>query len=142
MRIESPRFGVLEVEESRIIDFPAGIAGFEDCRRFTLFHPEGEKPKYFILQSLDDVELAFYVTDPLPLGFDYELQLSAEEMQMLQISDLKEAAVLVILSKRQGDQGVQANLKAPLIINPQAQRGLQHIFTELRYDLGSDTPKP
>lgn len=140
MKIESPRFGVLEVEASKVIEFPAGIAGFEDCRRFTLFHPEGEKPKYFILQSLDNVELALYVTDPGPLGFNYELQLSAEEMQMLQISDVKQAAVLVILSKRQGDEGVQANLKAPLVINPQAQRGLQHVFNELRYDVGSESP--
>jgi len=141
MRIESPRFGVLEVEESKVIEFPVGIAGFEDCRRFTLFHPEGEKPKYFILQSLDDAELALYVTDPAPLGFNFELQLSEEEMQTLQISDPKDAVVLVILSKRQGEEGVQANLKAPLVINPQAQRGLQHIFTELRYNMGADAPK-
>ena len=144
MKIESPRFGLLEVEDSRVIEFPAGLAGFEECRRFTLFHPEGETPKFFILQSLDDADLAFYVTDPGPLGFSYEMQLSAEELQMLQIADVKEAAVLVILSKRAGD-GVQANLKAPLIINPRAQRGLQHIFNELRYDLGPDTgatPQP
>ena len=137
MKIESPRFGVLEVEESKIIEFPAGLAGFEDCRRFTLFHPEGETPKYFILQSLDVAELAFYVTDPAPLGFSYEMQLSDEEMQLLKIADVKEAVVLVILSKRQGE-GVQANLKAPLVINPNAQRGLQHVFNELRYNVGDD----
>jgi len=141
MKIESPRFGVLEVEASKVIEFPAGIAGFEECKRFSLFHPEGEKPKYFILQSFDVAELAFYVTDPGPLGFTYELQLSAEELQTLQISDPKQAVVLVILSKRQGEEGVHANLKAPLVINPQAQRGLQHIFTELRYEMGADAPK-
>ena len=137
MKIDSPRFGVLEIEESKIIEFPAGLAGFEDCRRFSLFHPEGEAPKYYILQSLDDAAIAFYVTDPAPLGFSYEMQLTEEELRLLQISDAKQAVVLVILSKPSGDQGVHANLKAPLIINPQAQRGLQHIFDELRYDVGS-----
>ena len=140
MKIESPRFGVLEVDASRIIEFPAGVAGFEDCKRFTLFHPEGDAPKFFILQSVDDPALAFHVTDPVPLGFSYELQLSAQELQTLQISDPEEAVVLVILAKRQGE-GVQANLKAPLVINPRAQRGLQHIFTELRYEVGQDQPK-
>ena len=136
MKIDSPRFGVLEIEESKIIEFPAGLAGFEDCRRFSLFHPEDEAPKYYILQSLDDAALAFYVTDPAPLGFSYEMQLSEEELRLLQLGDTKQAVVLVILSKRQGQEGVHANLKAPLIINPQAQRGLQHIFDELRYNLG------
>ena len=140
MKIESPRFGVLEVEESKVIEFPEGLAGFEDCKRYTLFHPEGETPKFFILQSLDAGEVAFYVTDPGPLGFSYEMQLSPQEMQMLKIADVKEAVVLVILSKREGEE-VQANLKAPLVINPQAQRGLQHIFDELRYNMGADAPK-
>lgn len=139
MRIESPRFGVLEVEASKVIDFPAGLAGFESCKRFTLFHPEGETPKYFILQSLDDPAVAFYVTDPGPLGFSFEMQLSAEELATLQVDDAKQAAVLVILSKGVNDAAVRANLKAPLVINPQAQRGLQHIFTELSYDVASGT---
>ena len=141
MKIESPRFGVLEVDASRIIEFPAGLAGFEDCRRYTLFHPEGETPKYFILQSLDDPALAFHVTDPGPLGFSYELQLSAAELELLQITDPKEAVVLVILAKREGES-VQANLKAPLVINPKAQRGLQHIFDELKYNVGKDPAQP
>ena len=141
MKIESPRFGVLEVDASRIIEFPAGLAGFEDCRRFTLFHPEGETPKYFILQSLDDPALAFHVTDPAPLGFSYELQLSPAELEMLQIADPAEAVVLVILAKHQGE-GVQANLKAPLVINPRAQRGLQHIFDQLKYNVGPDRDPP
>lgn len=143
MRIDSPRFGLLDIEDSKVIDFPAGLAGFEACRRFTLFHPEGESPKFYILQSLDDPALAFYVTDPGPLGFSFEIQLSDPELELLQISDAKEAAVLVMLSKSEAGAGVQANLKAPLIINPLAQRGLQHIFTELSYAVAAtDAEQP
>ncbi len=50
MKIESPRFGTLEVDASKIIEFPRGLPGFESCRRFTLFDPPGNDPKYFILQ--------------------------------------------------------------------------------------------
>ena len=62
MKIESPRFGTLEVEPSRIIEFPKGLVGFENCRRFSLFHAEGGEPTYFILQSLDDPAIAFHMT--------------------------------------------------------------------------------
>ena len=76
MQIDSPRFGTLVVEPERIIEFPGGLVGFENCRRFSLFHPEGEDPPHFILQSLDDPNLAFQIVDPVTLGFNYELNLS------------------------------------------------------------------
>lgn len=135
MKIESPRFGTLDIEPSKIIEFPHGLPGFEDFRRFSLFHPEGEEPKYVILQSLDDAAIAFHVTDPALLGFSYEVELDDEEAAAIGLTDQRDAAVLVMLSKQEG-QGLHANLKAPLVINVRTQRGLQHIFAQLRY--GSD----
>ena len=141
MKIESPRFGTLNVEPSKIIEFPQGLAGFEDFRRFSLFHPEGEEPKFFILQSLDDAAIAFHVTDPALLGFSYEIELTDDEMAAIGLTDQGEAAVLVMLSKQPGDAqqaGLHANLKAPLVINTGTQRGLQHIFAQLRYDVPAE----
>src|SRR3989338_3762066 len=86
MKIESPRFGTLEVEPSRIIEFPRGLVGLEQCKRFSLFHPEGEQPSYFILQSLDDPELAFHIADPSHFGFGHEIILSDEEAADLALS--------------------------------------------------------
>ena len=37
MKIDSPRFGTLQVAPDRIIEFPCGIPGFEDLRRFPRF---------------------------------------------------------------------------------------------------------
>ena len=79
MKIDSPRFGALTVEAGKIIEFPEGLAGFETCRRFSLFHPEKTEPKYFILQSLDNPELAFQLVDPAQLGFSYEIALTDAE---------------------------------------------------------------
>jgi len=147
MIIESPRFGTLHIEPSKIIEFPQGLIGLEQCRRFTLFHPESDAdtgPIYFILQSLDDPELAFYITDPEQLRFSYELTLSDEQTDMLQLNDAQDATVAVILSKitdeKDADEEVdksklRANLNAPLIINTASRRGLQHVFTRLAYDV-------
>mgnify|MGYP000187311909 CR=1 FL=1 len=36
MKITSPVVGEMEVSADRVIDFPAGLPGFENCRQFTL----------------------------------------------------------------------------------------------------------
>ena len=138
--IESPRFGTLTVEPSRIIEFPVGMAGFEDCKRFTLFHPEdgdADSPRYFILQSLDDPNVAFHIADPGQMGFSFDVELSDEEIALLQLNDPADAAVVVILRKDDFLKGntLKANLIAPLVLNLAARRGLQHVFGALNYDV-------
>jgi flagellar assembly factor FliW len=147
MKIESPRFGTLVVEPSRIIDFPRGLIGFEDCKRFSLFHPEGDQPDYFILQSLDDAALAFHIADPAQFGFGHEIVLSDDEAADLALSDsdrrvansaanpVAHLVVVVMLSKEGPGQPVRANLNAPLIINLDTRRGLQHVFARLDYNV-------
>jgi flagellar assembly factor FliW len=143
LKIESPRFGTLEVEPSRIIEFPKGLVGFESCRRFSLFHAEGGEPTYFILQSLDDPGIAFHIADPAKFGFGYEIVLSDEEAADLDLAEgersvsesTAQIAVVVILSKQSAGQPVSANLNGPLIINLDKRRGLQHVFVRLDYNL-------
>ncbi|MCX7163976.1 MAG: flagellar assembly protein FliW [Betaproteobacteria bacterium] len=145
MKIESPRFGTLEVAAERIIEFPRGLIGFENCKRFSLFHPEGEKPSYFILQSLDDAAIAFHIADPAGLGFTYDIVLSDAEAADLAISDSARKvadcaallAVVVILSKEAPGQPVRANLNGPLVINLDTRRGLQHVFVRLDYNIAN-----
>jgi len=147
MKIESPRFGTLEVEPSRIIEFPRGLLGFENCKRFSLFHAEGGAPSFFILQSLDDAAIAFHIADAAQFGFGYEIVLSDAEAADLALGDAghrvvnsvansgAQLVVAVILSKEAPGQPVQANLHGPLVINLDTRRGLQHVFARLDYKL-------
>ncbi len=135
MTIDSPRFGSLTIEPSRIIEFPVGLAGFEQCKRFTLFHPDDENPRYFILQSLDDPSVAFNIADPGLFGFNYDIQLSDDDMALIGMTDPAQVVVVVILAKDADGAPVRANLKAPLVINLESRRGLQHIFSHLNYDV-------
>jgi flagellar assembly factor FliW len=135
MKIESPRFGTLEVDPAKTLEFPRGLLGFEDCKRYTLLEPQSEEAKYFILQSLDDPALAFHVADPSLFGFTYEISLSDEDAAEIQLADPAEAAVAVILSKPNDAARLSANLQAPLIINMTSRRGIQHVFAKLDYAL-------
>lgn len=134
MNIDSPRFGTLTIEPSKIIEFPQGLAGFENSRRFSLFHSEAVPPKFFILQSLDDPDLSLNIIDPTQLGFNYEITLSDAETAVLQLADPLDAVVAVILWKETSGP-LRANLNAPLIINTRERLGLQHIFARLNYTI-------
>jgi flagellar assembly factor FliW len=142
-KIESPRFGTLVVEPSRIIEFPRGLVGMEDCTRYSLFHPEGDNPDHFILQSLDDAAVAFHIADPAKFGFNHEITLSDQEAEDLGLTDsdrdiansVAHVVVVVILTKESASQPVRANLNAPLIINLETRRGLQHVFAHLDFNL-------
>lgn len=146
MNIDNPNAGTIEVAPDRIIEFPRGLPGFEDLHRYSLFHPETtgeEQPRYFILQSLDDPAVAFNIADPALFGFNYEIKLSDEESAALDLADPSEAAVVVMLVKDDtaGAGQLRANLKAPLILNVRARRGIQHVFSNLDYQvmLGKQT---
>ena len=56
MKIDIERLGLknVPIDPESVFTFPDGIAGFEDCKRFKLFHEEG-KATVFWLQSLDDI---------------------------------------------------------------------------------------
>ena len=137
MNIDSPRFGTLEIEPSKIIEFPRGLPGFEELKRFTLLHPDeqaGAAPSYFILQSVDDPAVAFHISDPARFGFNYEIVLSDEDAAMIKLADPAAAAVVVMLVKEAGG-GVRANLNAPLVLNLDARLGVQHVFARLNYEV-------
>ena len=133
MKIDSPRYGTLDIEPDKIIEFPRGLPGFEACHRFSLFHPEGENPKYFILQSLDDVDVAFYLADPANFGFSYNIDLSDDEAKDIGINDPSDAVVVVMLTKPDATSVLSANLNSPLVINLAARRGIQRVFAKLDY---------
>lgn len=136
MNIDTPHSGSVDIASERVIEFPGGLAGFEDLRRYSLFHPEttaGGMPSYFILQSLDDPAIAFNIADPAAFGFSYEITLSDGESAALDLADPAEAAVVVILVKEDGQ--LRANLQAPLVLNLRALRGIQHVFSRLNYQV-------
>lgn len=150
MSIDNPHATSIERADDapdRIIEFPDGLAGFEDCRRFNLFHPEtegGALPRYFILQSVDDPTLAFHIADPEMFGFNYEISLTDVEIATLDLADPSEAAVVVILVKDTlpgGAAPLRANLKAPLVLNVRARRGIQHVFSSLDYQVTLKSPE-
>jgi len=98
MKIDSPRFGTLEITPESIVEFPAGLAGFESLRRFSLFHPEGGDGNYFILQSVEDPAVAFHLADPARFGLRGKIESILRAATMLGRQNLRQWLQVVILS--------------------------------------------
>jgi flagellar assembly factor FliW len=138
MNIESPVLGAVDIAEDKLIDFPAGLPGFEHCRRFALVHDEAGSAGLFILHSVDDPGLLFSVTGPENLGVNYEFNLSEEEIATLCLDQPADALVAVIVRKDDeggaaspASVGMVANFMAPLIINARTRIGLQKVISKL-----------
>ena len=132
MKFTLPRFGLEEVEidPDTIIEFPVGIPGFENCRRFKLFHREGKNPSVFWLQSLDDPGVVFSLADPDSLKISYELTLDDDEQRTLRISPNDDLRIAIMLSRQMEEEGtargsIRANMQAPIAINVTKRVALQ-----------------
>jgi flagellar assembly factor FliW len=138
MKIESPVLGAIEVSDDKVIEFPAGLPGFENLHRFALLHEEGGDGKILLLQSLDDASVTFSLAGPEQLGITYELPLTDEEEAMLRLSRPEDAVVAIVVRKDDeapASAGLRANFMAPLIINIRQQRGLQKIIEKGACDI-------
>jgi len=130
MEVRTTRFGVIEIAEDRVITFPDGLLGFGDRTDFCLLQP-GDDACFFWLQSVDDADLAFVVTDPTFFEQDFSVPIRPEQMESLKIAKLEDAQVFVIVNKI-GDQ-LTGNFQGPLIINTLTKVGEQMVLADKRW---------
>jgi flagellar assembly factor FliW len=133
MQIDIERLGLtnVSVDPQTVFDFPQGLAGFEELKRFSVFHEEG-KPTVFWLQSLDDTSLTFPIVAPESIDLEYRIELSDEDAALLETGDAAELAVVVIVYRSEADDGkIAANTRSPIILNLSARKGMQKILREL-----------
>lgn len=138
MKIETYLFGAVEVSPEKIINFPNGLVGFEQSKRFMLAHAEGtEQPASYTLQSLDEPTLAFEIVDPTTLGFNYELALNDADNALLQSPAAEDVLVMQVLFKQEedGKARITPSLRAPLLINTTARIGMQKVMETLRSNI-------
>lgn len=130
MQVSTSRFGVVDIPEDRVIEFPKGLLGFPNCTRFCLLEP-GEDSCFFWLQSLDDAMLAFVVTDPSLFFPDYKVVIREEQMAELRLSSFNEAQVFTIVNKVADT--LTGNLQGPLVVNTVTRTGEQIVLGDRKW---------
>ena len=130
MEIVTSRFGTLNVDDERVITFSKGLLGFPDYTRYALIQT-GEENYFFWLQSVDEPNLAFVVTDPSIFFKDYEVPIKDETQAEIQLADLAHAQVFVICNKV--DEWLTGNLLGPIIVNAANRMAQQVVLTEKKW---------
>jgi flagellar assembly factor FliW len=130
LKIQSPRFGRIEVEDATLIRFDRGLPGFPDCTRFVILDHDRETPLRW-LQSVERPEVAFLIVEPQQLIAGYQLEVPSGVLPFLgwkDGDDEKDLCVFVILNVENGD--LTANLRAPVMVHVRERRALQLILED------------
>lgn len=113
------------------IAFPAGLPGFEACRRFVLLAPEAGGPLR-CLRSTTGPAASFLVIDPRSVEPAYDMPLAPVDRQRLAAGAGTSLVWLAVVTP-EADGTIAANLRAPIVINPDAMIGAQLIPQQSPY---------
>lgn len=132
------RFGEVEYDPTNLLHFPDGMIGFPTLHDFIVMPNTKEGPLFWI-QSVDDPEIAFVLTDPSNFFLDYKVTAEESEKNHLQISSDDDCYILSIVTVPP-DQNITLNLAAPILFSPKTNRAVQVILENSDYS--SKTPLP
>ena len=129
MKVNTRVFGEIDIEEEKILTFPAGIIGFPELTQFTLIHDEEKGTGAGIrwLQSLQETGFAMPVMDPLIVKEDYNPEVNDELLEALGEWNQEELLVLVTVSVPHELEKMTVNLKGPIVINSSNKKACQVI---------------
>ena len=135
MKAVTRLFGTIDVADEKIITMERGMIGFPNLTHFALIFDEEKKDKKFKimwLQSMDDGDIAFPVADPIQLKEDYKPLVNEEIIAPLGEMTEDNTYILVTVTVPKKVEDFSVNLKAPIVINMDSNKGAQ-IITEDDY---------
>jgi flagellar assembly factor FliW len=112
--IESTRFGIIEIADEGVFDFPNGLIGLAGTR-YALVAKE-EDSAFLWLHSVDDPSLALAVTNPFQFFPSYEVVLSDSEATRIGITSPDQADVFVTVRTAPELENFRCNLRAPILV--------------------------
>jgi flagellar assembly factor FliW len=122
MRINTSRFGRIDVAAGDVIRFPSGLPGLEDCREWALL-ADATNDALGWLQSTTRGDVALAVVSPRRFVPDYQVRIPRSELTPLDITDIRQAQVVVVVGTT--GTALTLNLKAPIVINLEGRTGRQ-----------------
>ena len=128
--------GPLLFAPESVFEFPNGLPGFEERRRFLPVQNPRTAPIVF-LQSLEEPSLCFttlpvWVVDP-----QYRLRVMEQDLEVLELTADRQPRIgdeilcLAVLSIR--NTGTTANLLAPVVVNLKNYKAVQAVSAESGY---------
>jgi flagellar assembly factor FliW len=129
MLINSPRLGAIEVDEASIVEFPEGLLGFRDFKRY-YFHEPSPASALLWMQCVDLPALGFVVSDPRLFMPDYSIGATAAQLEPIRLEGVEHCQVWVILTIPEDPSKLTANLQGPIVVNVDRKLGAQLVLNE------------
>lgn len=135
MKIQTSRFGEVEVDESLCFKMVLPIVGYDDEDQFVMIeHKANSKFKWF--QSTKTPDLAFVITMPGFFGIDYSFELPDNEQELLGIEAEEDILVFnICVIPHENPRASTVNLVAPLILNIINHKGAQVILSGTNFSV-------
>lgn len=131
MKLVTKEFGEIEVLPEKIITFEEGLPGFEMLHRFILINSEEGIFNY--LQSIDDADIRFVITDPYQFSESYAPVINESYFEKLGGGDDEEFAVFSVVCLRDPIEESTINLAGPILIQLEYMKGIQVITEDKKY---------
>ena len=128
MQLRTKHFDIIEFMEESIIRFPEGLLGFEDLHNYIIIKNNNQEVPFDWLQSVDNPDLAFVITNPFTFIDNYEFDLSDKDVEALQIKQASDIKIYNIVVIGDNIKDSTINLRGPVVINIQNKIGKQIVL--------------
>jgi flagellar assembly factor FliW len=144
---QTTSFGQIAYDSESVIEFPRGLPGFDERRRFVAVRFPESDPLIF-LQSLEETGPCFITLPVRAVEPHYPLEMNEEDLALVDLAAGRRPAIgkdvlcLAVVSIR--EEGPTANLLAPVVVNLRNRKAVQAVAAEPRYShrhaLGREAP--
>ena len=134
MQIDTLRFGLVEIDEEKLIDFGEGVPGLEQYHSYALLQFEDSYPLVW-LQSVEDTGICLPVLDIFAVLPDYVFDMDDADVQHLDLKNPDELHVINVVVIPEDIKGMTVNLAAPIIINTTTGRAKQIVLSSAQYNV-------
>jgi flagellar assembly factor FliW len=127
MRINTQRFGNLQLDADQLFLFPQGLIGMETLRQWALL-PDPENSAVAWLQSASRSDRAIALISPRAFFENYRVHVTRRDLACLHLQMGAEVYVLTAVAGHVGR--LTTNLRSPVLLNLHRRLGCQVITTD------------
>ena len=132
MRINTSRFGEIDIADEKLIEFADGIPGFDGTKQFALISSEDTEPFHW-LQAVDEPDISLCVINPFSVVPDYAPRVP--EALLAEIgSPINDDVLLLTVAVIPAETArMTTNLMSPILINAKNNQAKQVILEDGEY---------
>ena len=133
MKIQTTRFGELDVADETLIELASGMVGFPDDTKFAWIAHRNSTDVAWI-QSVSSERLAFPLINAANIAAGYpDIPVDKiAEQAGLEYEKVDSLALMVVIAAAPGGSPT-VNLIAPVVINSETRKGAQVVLTNSRF---------